>query len=43
MTGGKGQTRVLYLYPWGNQWDATRANTQDGGPQDTTAVGLREP
>ncbi len=27
------------IYPWGDQWDNTRANTYDGGPQDTTPVG----
>src|SRR5262249_5019358 len=27
------------IYPWGNQWDKTRANTKEGGPSDTTAVG----
>src|SRR5262249_25725855 len=27
------------IYPWGNQWDRTRANTLDGGPGDTTPVG----
>jgi formylglycine-generating enzyme required for sulfatase activity len=27
------------IYPWGNQWDRTRANTEDGGPGDTTPVG----
>ncbi|HEY7833445.1 MAG TPA: SUMF1/EgtB/PvdO family nonheme iron enzyme [Ktedonobacterales bacterium] len=26
-------------YPWGNAWDRARANTQDGGPGDTTPVG----
>ena len=26
-------------YPWGDRWDATRANTSDGGPDDTTPVG----
>lgn len=25
-------------YPWGNQWDRTRANTADGGPGGTTPV-----
>lgn len=28
------------IYPWGNQWDKTRANTSDGGPGRATAVGL---
>lgn len=27
------------IYPWGNLWDAARANTEDGGPGDTTVVG----
>ena len=27
------------IYPWGDQWDRTRANTDDGGPEDTTHVG----
>ncbi len=27
------------IYPWGNQWDKTRANTNDGGPRATTPVG----
>jgi formylglycine-generating enzyme required for sulfatase activity len=27
------------LYPWGNQWDKTRANTNDGGPGATMPVG----
>ncbi len=27
------------IYPWGNQWDNTRANTSDGGPKATTPVG----
>jgi formylglycine-generating enzyme required for sulfatase activity len=27
------------IYPWGNQWDPTRANTADGGPQHLTPVG----
>lgn len=25
-------------YPWGDVWDPTRANTSDGGPDDTTPV-----
>jgi formylglycine-generating enzyme required for sulfatase activity len=28
------------VYPWGDAWDRTRANTQDGGPGDTTPVGI---
>ncbi len=27
------------IYPWGNQWDKTHANTRDGGPYTTTPVG----
>jgi formylglycine-generating enzyme required for sulfatase activity len=27
------------LFPWGNQWDASRANTDDGGPDATTPIG----
>jgi formylglycine-generating enzyme required for sulfatase activity len=27
------------IYPWGNHWETTRANTKDGGPQATTPVG----
>ncbi len=27
------------VYPWGNGWDKTRANTSDGGPGATTPVG----
>ena len=27
------------IYPWGNQWDKTRANTSDGGPGMTTPIG----
>ncbi len=27
------------IYPWGNGWDKTRANTSDGGPGTTTPVG----
>ena len=27
------------LFPWGNQWDPARANTEDGGPGTTTSVG----
>jgi formylglycine-generating enzyme required for sulfatase activity len=26
-------------FPWGQEWDASRANTRDGGPGATTAVG----
>ena len=27
------------IYPWGNAWDKTHANTSDGGPGHTTPVG----
>ncbi len=27
------------IYPWGDAWDKTRANTADGGPGTTTPVG----
>ncbi|WIG61481.1 MAG: hypothetical protein OJF49_004229 [Ktedonobacterales bacterium] len=27
------------IYPWGNVWEPARANTEDGGPGDTTPVG----
>jgi formylglycine-generating enzyme required for sulfatase activity len=27
------------VYPWGDRWEASRANTSDGGPGDTTPVG----
>ncbi len=27
------------IYPWGDAWDKTRANTGDGGPGKTTPVG----
>jgi formylglycine-generating enzyme required for sulfatase activity len=27
------------IYPWGDRWDPARANTNDGGPGDTTPVG----
>jgi formylglycine-generating enzyme required for sulfatase activity len=26
------------IYPWGNQWDATRCNSREGGRDDTTPV-----
>jgi formylglycine-generating enzyme required for sulfatase activity len=26
-------------YPWGNRWDKTKANTNEGGPKTTTPVG----
>jgi formylglycine-generating enzyme required for sulfatase activity len=27
------------VYPWGNQWDAARCNSEEGGRRDTTPVG----
>ncbi len=30
---------VGLLYPWGNDWDASKLNTQASGPDDTMAVG----
>jgi formylglycine-generating enzyme required for sulfatase activity len=27
------------IYPWGNDWDAKRCNTSEGGKRDTTPVG----
>jgi formylglycine-generating enzyme required for sulfatase activity len=27
------------FYPWGNQWDAARCNSKEGGKEDTTPVG----
>lgn len=27
------------IYPWGDQWDPSRANTSEGGPESTTPVG----
>jgi formylglycine-generating enzyme required for sulfatase activity len=27
------------IYPWGNQWDAERCNSREGGKKDTTPVG----
>jgi formylglycine-generating enzyme required for sulfatase activity len=31
------------IYPWGNQWDPKRCNSQEGGPGRTTAVGQYSP
>jgi len=28
-----------YIYPWGNDWDPTKANTKEAGYRDTTIVG----
>jgi len=27
------------IYPWGDQWDESHANTLDGGPRQTTPIG----
>jgi formylglycine-generating enzyme required for sulfatase activity len=35
-TGGR-------LYPWGNEWDAQRCNTYEGGPKRTTPAGYYSP
>ncbi len=32
-------TKTARIYPWGDNWDKTRANTSDGGPKTTTPVG----
>jgi formylglycine-generating enzyme required for sulfatase activity len=31
------------IYPWGDEWDATRCNSWEGGPGDTTPVGQYSP
>ena len=31
------------IYPWGNQWDAKRCNTPEGGPARTTPVAQYSP
>jgi formylglycine-generating enzyme required for sulfatase activity len=28
------------IYPWGNDWDPKRCNSKEGGPGDTTPVGV---
>lgn len=28
-----------YIYPWGNEWDSTKANAKEGGHRGTTIVG----
>jgi formylglycine-generating enzyme required for sulfatase activity len=33
------QNQSSRVYPWGNSWDASRANTDEGGPGLTTPVG----
>jgi CBS domain-containing protein len=29
-----------FVYPWGTEWDGSRANTREGGIQKVTAVGM---
>ncbi len=29
-----------YQWPWGNEWDEHKANTSEGGPNETTPVGI---
>ncbi len=36
--GARGSKK--YLYPWGNWWDWARCNSGEGGPMDTTPVGV---
>jgi formylglycine-generating enzyme required for sulfatase activity len=31
------------IYPWGNEWDETKLNSEEGGPGDTTPVGQYSP
>jgi len=31
------------IYPWGNEWDATRLNIYENGPKTTTPVGAYSP
>lgn len=31
------------IYPWGNEWDATKLNSGETGPGDTTPVGQYSP
>ena len=31
------------IYPWGNEWDPTRLNSLEGGPEDTMPVGHYSP
>ena len=31
------------IYPWGNEWDASRLNSADAGPGETTPVGHYSP
>ena len=28
-----------WIFPWGNEWDAKRCNSEEGGPGGTTPVG----
>jgi len=36
--GARGAERCIY--PWGNQWDYRKCNSGEGGPTDTTPVGV---
>jgi formylglycine-generating enzyme required for sulfatase activity len=31
------------IYPWGNEWEKKRCNSEEGGPGDTTPVGQYSP
>jgi formylglycine-generating enzyme required for sulfatase activity len=31
------------IYPWGNEWDETKLNSEEAGPEDTTPVGQYSP
>jgi formylglycine-generating enzyme required for sulfatase activity len=31
------------IYPWGNEWDETKLNSEEAGPGDTTPVGQYSP
>jgi sulfatase modifying factor 1 len=32
-----------WIYPWGNEWDETKLNSEEAGPGDTTPVGQYSP
>jgi formylglycine-generating enzyme required for sulfatase activity len=36
--GARGMNK--WIYPWGDQWDWRRCNSGEGGPTDTTPVGV---
>jgi len=38
-----GEGRGGGLYPWGDEWDAAKCNTEEGGAGDTTPVGQYSP